>query len=424
MELTSRTLFFWDRNTNSGKRKGGGLCIYVHNSWCTNAQITDAHCSPDLEYLTIKCRPFYLPREFSAVMVTAVYIPPDDNANTALGILHGTISKQQSKYPDAAHILTGDFNHADLKLVLPKFTQHIKCATRGAKTLDKAYSNISKGFRSTPLPHLGHSDHLSILLTPAYTSLRRKTQVTSKIVKTWPEGASSQLQDCFKRTNWDIFENEHLEAFTTTVLSYINTCTDNVTVSKQVWMFPNQKPWCTGVVRTLLKLYSTARASLKKGIRDAKAAHKRRIEDHFNNNNPRRAWQGIQQITNYRGNRSTATDGDTSLAEQLNCFFARFEVSTTNVGDITPSPVCNNSHTLTVQEHEVRRMLSGVNPRKAAGPDGVTGRVLKVCASQLSAISQDSSTCPCPKPSFCHAERHQICYNNSPTQKNYHKQLK
>ena len=39
MELTSRTLFHWDRNTNSGKRKGGGLCIYVHNSWCTNAQI-------------------------------------------------------------------------------------------------------------------------------------------------------------------------------------------------------------------------------------------------------------------------------------------------------------------------------------------------------------------------------------------------
>ena len=162
-------------------------------------------------------------------------------------------------------------------------------------------------------------------------------------------------------------------------------------------MFPNQKPWCTGVVRTVLKernaafrsgdrqtLYSTARASLKKGIRDAKAAHKRRIEDHFNNN-PQRAWQGIQQITNYRGNRSTAADGDTSLAEQLNCFFARFEVSTTFVWDITPSPVCNNSHTLTMQEHEVRQ-ISGVNPSKAANPDGVTGRVLKVCTSQLSAI--------------------------------------
>lgn len=168
LELTSRTLFHLDRNANSGKRKGGGLCIYVHKCWCTNAQVTDAHCSPELEYLTIKCRPFYLPREFSAVMVTAVYIP-DANANTALSILHGTVSKQQSKHPDAAHIITGDFNHAELKLVLPKFTPHIKCATRGVKTLDKAYSNINKGFRSKPLPHLGQSDHLSILLTPAYT---------------------------------------------------------------------------------------------------------------------------------------------------------------------------------------------------------------------------------------------------------------
>ena len=52
-------------------------------------------------------------------------------------------------------------------------------------------------------------------------------------------------------------------------------------------------------------LYRAATASLKGSIRDAKTAHKSRIEDHFNNNNPWRVWQDIQQITNYRGNRST-----------------------------------------------------------------------------------------------------------------------
>jgi hypothetical protein len=34
------------------------------------------HRSPFLEYLMIKCRPFYLPSEFLVVTVTAVYIPP------------------------------------------------------------------------------------------------------------------------------------------------------------------------------------------------------------------------------------------------------------------------------------------------------------------------------------------------------------
>lgn len=41
---------------------------------------------------------------------------------------------------------------------------------------------------------------------------------------------------------------------------------------------------------------------------------------------------------------------------------------------------------LTIQEHEVRRVLRAVSTRKAAGPDGVTGRVLKACADQLSGI--------------------------------------
>ncbi len=87
----------------------GGLCVYVNNSWCTNTVTVDRHCSPDLEYVTVKCRPIYLPREFTVVMITAVYIPPDANANSAIGPLHSSISSQQSTYPDAVHIIAGDF---------------------------------------------------------------------------------------------------------------------------------------------------------------------------------------------------------------------------------------------------------------------------------------------------------------------------
>ena len=108
-----------------------------------------------LEYLMVKCRPFYLPREFTAVIVTAVYIPPDANASIAQGYLLHAINSQQNTYLEAVHVIAGDFNHADLKAVLPKFHQHIKCATRGKNTLDKAYSNIKNGYRTTSLPSLG-----------------------------------------------------------------------------------------------------------------------------------------------------------------------------------------------------------------------------------------------------------------------------
>lgn len=37
-------------------------------------------------------------------------------------------------------------------------------------------------------------------------------------------------------------------------------------------------------------------------------------------------------------------------------------------------------------EDDVRRALLAVNPRKAAGPDGVPGKVLRACTPQLASI--------------------------------------
>lgn len=128
-------------------------------------------------------------------------------------------------------------------------------------------------------------------------------------------------------------------------------------------------------------MYSTARTNLKRGIKVAKAAHKRKIEDCFQNNNHRWVWQGVQHITNYRPSNHLAVDDDVLLAEELNHFFAHFEV--VPLEEATLHPLVNSSHTLTVQEHELRCTLRAVNPRKAAGPDGIHGRVLRECADQL-----------------------------------------
>jgi len=178
MELAGWTAFCWDRNKDFGKTKGVSLCIYIHEDWCTNANIIDSHCSPDLEYLTVKCRPFYLPQEFDSVLITAVYIPPDANAKKAQSCLLHAINSYQTFHPDAVHIIAGDFNHADLKRVPSKFRQRIKCATRGEINLDKVCYNFKKCYRLISLPHLGQSDHLSVLLMPTYTPLRRKTPTT------------------------------------------------------------------------------------------------------------------------------------------------------------------------------------------------------------------------------------------------------
>ena len=86
--------------------------------------------------MSVQCRPFYLPRELTAAIETAVYIPRSANVSMALGQLQFMVTKQQRAHPDGVHIIAGDFNQSNLKTVLPKFHQHVKCATRGKNTLD------------------------------------------------------------------------------------------------------------------------------------------------------------------------------------------------------------------------------------------------------------------------------------------------
>ena len=57
----------------------------------------------------------------------------------------------------------------------------------------------------------------------------------------WPEGNSEQLQDCFSCTDWTIFEDDNIGTYTSSVLFYIKCCMDNVTTTKQICAFPNNK---------------------------------------------------------------------------------------------------------------------------------------------------------------------------------------
>ncbi len=78
----------------TGKSRGGGICFYINNSWCDerNLHSIQSFCSPDLEFHMLLCRPFWLPREFTAIIITAVYIPPQANTDQALKELYENIS--------------------------------------------------------------------------------------------------------------------------------------------------------------------------------------------------------------------------------------------------------------------------------------------------------------------------------------------
>ncbi len=149
------------------------------------------HCSSLVEFMFVKCRPLYLPREFTAIVIVMFYIPPCANAKDTLCELYSAISEQQTSNPAGFFIIAGDFNHANLKTVLPKFYQHVNVATSGNNKIDFVYTTEKNAYKAVPCPHLGHSDHISVMLIPAYKLEMHRLQFSwpipiSDFLEVWP----------------------------------------------------------------------------------------------------------------------------------------------------------------------------------------------------------------------------------------------
>ena len=82
--------------------------------------------------------------------------------------LFGIINGLENMHPEAAFIVVGDFNRANMKKVLPKYYQHIDFFTRGDQTHDYCYITFKGSYKPLPCPAFGKGDHTSILLLPAY----------------------------------------------------------------------------------------------------------------------------------------------------------------------------------------------------------------------------------------------------------------
>ncbi len=200
IELTGFSVHRSDRMEElTGKSRGGGVYFYINNSWCDerNLHSIKSLCSPDLEFHTLLCRPFWLPREFTAIIITAVYIPPQVNTDQALKELYGNMSEQETTHPDAAFVVTGDFNKASFRTIAPKYFQHITINTRGNCVLDHCYTPFRDAYKSLPRPPFGKSYHSSVLLLPAYRQKLKCEAPALRTVQCWSDQSDATLQDCF-----------------------------------------------------------------------------------------------------------------------------------------------------------------------------------------------------------------------------------
>ncbi len=226
-------------------------------------------------------------------------------------------------------------------------------------------------------------------------------------VTRWSSHSEAMLQ-ALDDVDWDMFRasSSDVSEFTDVAVSFVNTLTEQATETITVRTFPNQKPWVDRTIRAAVNKrtaayneallsgnmseYKASCYALRRAVRSAKLRYRERIESHFQLNDSRRMWQGLRIICAYGNKSSAEMRADPLLADELNTFYGRFECN----GGSTFLPIsasgssrqCSDNHVITVLENEVRRALKRVNVRKAAGPDGITGRVLRSCADQLAGL--------------------------------------
>ena len=249
-------------------------------------------------------------------------------------------------------------------------------------------------YRASPRPHLGVSNHISIMLVPAYCPVTKRMTATQKTITVWPAEAVPMLKDCFETTDWQMFKEAvtegntvNLEEYSESVLAYIAKCVEDVTTIKTITISPNQKPWLNAEVHHLLRIRDAAfKAGDAEAFRAARQSYAQKIRGHFLSDDPHSMWKGIKSITDYNRKRAECPS-DPSLPDALNIFYARFEAS--NTSTIARFKISPDDSPLSITSAEVRKTLQKITPQKAVGLDGVPGRTLKDCAHQLSSVMAD-----------------------------------
>ena len=392
-----------DREGDQCKNSGGGLCIYVNDEWCKDCKIVNTQCDKNLELMTVSLRPFYLPREFSKIYVCNVYVPPDGNARIAAENICNEIENCERINPDSLIIICGDFNHCNAQELLTNYTQYVTCCTRNDTTLDLFLCNVKDSYVSKSKAPLGLSDHNIIQMLPKYKQKLKREKPVKKTIQVWDKETEEKLLCCMETTDWSVLidENATLDENVSVVTSYIEFCIDTNVKTKVITCYPNNKPWVTHDLKELInkKRYcktlndrsqlQEVQRELRKEIEVCKEKYKTKVENMFAKNDTKSAWRGLKILTNYEKKSVNPEQPDASkFCSELNQFYCRFDVHDfkTNCTDILETMENSESEEIIICEEEVVKVFGAIKADKAAGPDNLKGRVIKLCKNELAKV--------------------------------------
>ncbi|KAI4895209.1 hypothetical protein NFI96_002983 [Prochilodus magdalenae] len=157
------------------------------------------------------------------------------------------------------------------------------------------------------------------------------------------------LQDCFDHVDWEA-SNNNLDQYTDSVTGFIRKCIEDVVPTKPVHVYPNQRPWLNCEVLAALNARTAA----------FKSGHTEKYK---------KASYALRKTIKAAKREYRAKVNHTVLPERA------------------PATADSAPHSVSVAD--VCKAFKRVKTRKSPGPDGIPGRILKVCAHQLTGVFTD-----------------------------------
>ena len=238
-----------------------------------------------------------------------------------------------------------------------------------------------------------------LLLLPKYRPLVKRIDPIKRHIQVWNDDACEELRGCFECTDWSVFFDacDDVDELNDCVTEYVKYCENLVCERKEVVCYANNKPWVTKELKTLLnqKKYIFAKGNklelkskqreIKKEIVRCKEKYKEKLESCFYSGKIKETWKSLKTIINWT-QKKTATPDNINL-DELNKFYSRFDLVDNSQEieefrkylDESTSADCE----IVLSEEDTKNIFSKLNERKSPGPDGISGKMLKMCCEQL-----------------------------------------
>lgn len=139
------------------------------------------------------------------------------------------------------------------------------------------------------------------------------------------------------------------------------------------------------------QLYSEKRRQLKQMLSHKYKDYLVNMVDSFHDN-PKRFFSFVRVLGEKVGGgcippltyKGVTAECDSAKADLLNrCFADKFSEKSSGLLPHVSGSNIDTLSSVTISEHEVRQHLRGINPHKACGPDGISGRIIGECSEEL-----------------------------------------